>query len=83
MDKGLRGQTPTREEALAVLIIRTCAHVPAEEDFDYWTWCRAVRRGATFVTSGPLLRFGVTGHQPGQEARVPASGTVRVGARVQ
>ncbi|RGA06082.1 hypothetical protein DI270_004750 [Microbispora triticiradicis] len=79
----LVGGTDKMSSEVPIGLIRTYAQVPAEEEFDYWSWCRAVRRGATFATSGPLLWLGVDGRQPGEETRVPASGTVHVGARVE
>ncbi|WP_030923302.1 CehA/McbA family metallohydrolase [Streptosporangium amethystogenes] len=79
----LVGGTDKMSSEVPIGLIRTYAHVPPHEDLDYWTWCQAVREGATFVTSGPLLRLDVGGHRPGQEVRVPADTTVRVQARAE
>ncbi|MEU6797953.1 CehA/McbA family metallohydrolase [Nonomuraea wenchangensis] len=64
-------------------LIRTYAHVPPEEELDYWAWCRAVREGATFVTSGPLLSLDIDGHRPGQEIQAPAGAPLGVTARAE
>ncbi len=47
--------------------LRTYAHLPPETPFSYRAWIEAVRAGRTFVTTGPVLRFGVDGHSPGTE----------------
>lgn len=41
---------------------------------DYETWVRALTKGHSFVTNGPLLTFSVDGREPGDEIRVPGSG---------
>lgn len=45
---------------------RTYAYV-GQEQFNFESWARAVRRGNTFMTSGPLLLLQVDGHPPGDE----------------
>jgi hypothetical protein len=45
-----------------------------QEEFSFANWARAVRRGNTFITSGPLLLFTVDGHSPGEEITLGAGG---------
>lgn len=41
---------------------------------DWTAWVDAVKKGRTFVTNGPLLRFEVNGQIPGDEIRLPETG---------
>ena len=45
---------------------------PTEFNFD--GWASAVRRGNTFVSTGPLLQFQVDGHMPGEQINLGAGG---------
>ena len=45
-----------------------------QDQFSFDNWAKAVRRGNTFVTSGPLLFFHVEGHPPGSEITLPVGG---------
>ncbi len=42
-------------------LYRTYAQLDADEELTYEGWCRAVRRGRTFMSGGPLLSFTVDG----------------------
>ena len=42
-----------------------------QEEFTFANWAKAVRKGNTFVTSGPLLTLQVDGHVPGDEVNLP------------
>ena len=53
--------------------IRTYAHL-ATDEFSYENWVRAVRRGHTFVTVGPLIDFEVEGLVPGNILELPSGG---------
>lgn len=47
-------------------------------------WFEGLRRGNSFVTSGPLMELEVNGNIPGEEVRLPAGGgTVDVKGRVR
>jgi hypothetical protein len=62
---------------------RTYAHIGSEPP-DFANWAKAVRKGNTFCTTGPLLLLTVDGRAPGDEiAAGPGGGTleVRVEAR--
>jgi hypothetical protein len=55
-----------------------------QDEFTFANWAAAVRRGNTFVTSGPLLFFQVDGHEPGSDIKLRAGGgtiEVRVEAK--
>ena len=45
-----------------------------QDDFTFENWAKAVRRGNTFVTSGPLLFLQVEGRRPGEEITLGAGG---------
>lgn len=79
----LAGGTDKMTSEVPIGLIRTYAHVPPGEELDYWTWCQAVKRGTTFVTSGPLLQLHVDGRQPGAELGLHAGEPVRIEAHVQ
>jgi hypothetical protein len=50
-----------------------------DEEFSFTNWARAVRKGNTFVTSGPLITFRVDGHLPGEKITLGSGGgTVEV-----
>jgi hypothetical protein len=52
---------------------RAYAHL-GEDDFSFANWAKAVRRGNTFVSSGPILLFQADGRVPGDEIRIGAGG---------
>jgi hypothetical protein len=52
---------------------RTYAYL-GQEEFNFESWAKAVRRGNTFMTSGPLLLFQVDGHSPGDEITIDRGG---------
>ena len=57
---------------------RTYAHL-GQDEFTFANWAKAIRRGNTFVSSGPLLLFKADGHVPGEEIVMPpGGGTVEV-----
>jgi hypothetical protein len=58
---------------------RAYAHLGSEE-FTFPNWAKAVRRGNTFMSSGPLLLFEVDGRVPGVEIPIGAGGSIEVRA---
>jgi hypothetical protein len=52
---------------------RTYAYL-GQEQFDYANWVKAVRRGNTFMTTGPLVLLQVDGRPPGGEIKLGAGG---------
>jgi hypothetical protein len=57
---------------------RTYAYL-GQEEFNFPNWAKGVRKGNTFMTSGPLLLFHADGHAPGDEIALGAGGgTVEV-----
>jgi hypothetical protein len=52
---------------------RTYAYL-GQEQFNFDNWAKAVRRGNTFMTSGPLLHFHADGHTPGDEITIDSGG---------
>jgi hypothetical protein len=73
----LVGGTDKMSSEVPVGMYRTYAKV-GDDDFSYETWCRAVRKGRTFATAGPMLRFTVDGHEAGDIVRLRGGGTVTV-----
>ena len=49
----------------------------------YERWIEAIRRGASFVTNGPMLDLTVDGAGPGSELDVPAQRALRIRARAE
>ena len=49
----------------------------------YERWIGAIRRGASFVTNGPMLDLTVDGAGPGSELDVPAQRALRIRARAE
>ena len=45
-----------------------------DAEFNFGSWAKAVRRGNTFMSTGPLLLFSVDGHAPGEEIRFRTGG---------
>ena len=52
---------------------RVYAHL-GQDPFNFPNWAKAVRRGNTFMSSGPLLGLQVDGRAPGEEIRIGAGG---------
>jgi hypothetical protein len=48
--------------------------------FDYARWLDGIRRGASFVTNGPMVTMTVDGSGPGSKLRTPAPKRVRIRA---
>jgi len=62
---------------------RTYAYL-GQDEFNFANWARAVRKGNTFMTTGPLLLFQVDGHPPGTEIELgKGGGTVEVSAEAK
>jgi hypothetical protein len=45
-----------------------------QDEFNFENWAKAVRRGNTFMTSGPLIQLQIDGHVPGDEIRLGQGG---------
>lgn len=54
--------------------MRTYARLNPDEPFTFENWAGAIRRNATFTTSGPLLEFSVEGKGIGEELHLPMGG---------
>lgn len=77
----LAGGTDKMTSDVPVGIYRTYAYIPADQEFTYENWCRALRGGNTFLSGGPLLRFTVNGQTMGDTIRLSGNGgTVEVEA---
>jgi hypothetical protein len=61
-------------------LYRTYARLEAGQPFDYDAWCRALRKGRTFLSGGPLLWLTVDGQEPGAEIQIGAGATLEIEA---
>jgi TolB protein len=59
---------------------RTFAHI--DGPLTVQSWMAAVKRGRTFMSTGPLIFIDVDGHQPGDEILLPASGAQSLHVKV-
>ncbi len=74
------GGTDKMSAYMPVGATRTYAHL-GQDEYNFKNWAKAVRRGNTFMSSGPLLDFRVDGKAPGAEIALGANGgTVEVKA---
>jgi hypothetical protein len=78
----LVGGTDKMSADVPVGIYRTYANL-GDEEFTHDSWSRAVRKGRTFMSGGPILKFQVDGHNIGDTVRLSGSGTVEVSARAE
>ncbi|MGD0089506.1 MAG: CehA/McbA family metallohydrolase [Planctomycetota bacterium] len=77
----LAGGTDKMDSAVPVGLCRTYVRIPAGEEFNYENWCRNLRLGRTFISSGPLLRFSVNGCGAGETLALSGNGgTVEIEA---
>jgi hypothetical protein len=61
--------------------VRSYAHLLDDDGLTFDAWAAAVRRGRTFVSSGPILELSVDGHEPGDVVRLSTPGRVEVAIR--
>jgi hypothetical protein len=80
----LVGGTDKMTSDVPVGIYRTYVHIPPDEEFTYENWCKNLRLGRTFLSSGPILRFTVNGVQVGDTLYLSGNGgTVEVEAEAE
>ncbi len=53
---------------------RTYARLGPDEAFTFENWCRAVRRGTTFASTGAMIDLRVEGRLMGEEIALPGNG---------
>ena len=70
----LVGGTDKMDSAVPVGVCRTYVYIPPDEEFTYDNWCKNMRLGRTFLSSGPLMWFKVNGHAIGDEIELPGNG---------
>jgi len=68
------GGTDKMSADTAVGTVRTYAHIPDDQPFNYETWMQAVRSAKTFVSYGPLLDFSVEGKPMGSKIHLSSQG---------
>jgi hypothetical protein len=80
----LVGGTDKMSADVPVGLYRTYVNIPADQEFNHENWCRNLRLGRTFLSSGPLLRFTVNGAEIGDTVQLPGNGgTVEVQAEAR
>lgn len=80
----LVGGTDKMTSEVPVGLFRTYVHIPPDEEFNYDNWCKHMRLGRTFLSSGPILRFTVNGAHIGDTLSLPGNGgTVEVHAEAR
>ncbi len=70
----LVGGTDKMASECPVGLYRTYVSIPPDQPFTYDTWCANLRAGRTFLSSGPILRFTVDGHEIGDTLNLPGNG---------
>lgn len=70
----LVGGTDKMSSDIPVGMYRTYVHLAEDEELTYDNWCRALRRGNTFHSGGPLLNFSVEGRSIGDTIHLPEGG---------
>src|SRR5207247_941116 len=77
----LVGGTDKMTSSCPVGMVRTYVAIPKDEPFTFASWCRHLKAGRTFLTSGPLLEMTVDGKPIGTTLELPGNGgTVEVQA---
>jgi hypothetical protein len=77
----LVGGTDKMTASVPVGLYRTYVNIPPDEEFNYDNWCKYLRRGRTFLSSAPIVRFTVNGAEIGDTLHLPGNGgTVEVQA---
>ena len=75
LDCGFRvpivGGSGKASNTIPVGLVRTYAQLDPGQELTYARWIEAVRRGRTFATRGPLVRFTVNGQGPGASLPLP------------
>jgi len=80
----LVGGTDKMTSDVPVGIYRTYVHIPDDQPFTYETWCENLKKGNTFHSGGPILRFTVNGQPIGSTLNLPGNGgTVEVEASAE
>ena len=64
-------------------LYRTYAHIPECEEFNYSNWCRAVARGRTFLSGGPIISFTVNGSDIGDTVEISTPAQIEVKASAE
>lgn len=76
----LVGGTDKMSSDVPVGLYRTYVNIPADEDFDYQSWCKNVAKGRTFLSGGPIIGLNVEGQDIGDTVKLSNPGTVGVTA---
>ena len=79
----LVGGTDKMSADVTVGLSRTYARIPDSRGFSYDSWREAVASGATFITSGPMIRLSVDGEPIGGTVEMSGPGAVEVEASAE
>jgi hypothetical protein len=79
----IAGGTDKMDSGVPVGLYRTYVYIPPDQEFNYENWTKALKRGNTFLSGGPVLRFRANGQPIGSTLELGADGgTVEVEASV-
>ena len=70
----LVGGTDKMSAEVPVGLFRTYVQMLPDEAFTYESWCANIRRGRTFLSSGPIVSLAVQGQTMGDTVRLPKGG---------
>jgi hypothetical protein len=80
----LVGASGKQSNGRALGVMRTYAHLQANEPLTYGVWIEAVRAGRTFATNGPLVSLAVNGAEPStNNLRADADETLSIQAEAR
>ena len=72
------GGTDKMSSEVALGFWRTYVRMGKHDEFTYESWCKNMKLGRTFMTSGPIIDFSVEGQQIGETISLDKSGYVEV-----
>ena len=76
----LIGGTDKMSSDVPIGLYRTYAKLLDGDEFDYESWCRAVKAGRTFLSGGPMIGITVEGHEVGDTLDLSGPGIIEVHA---
>lgn len=68
------GGTDKMTNAIPIGALRTYVRLEEGEEFSYQAWNKAIKRGRTFVSCGPIIELEVEERTPGDEIFLPDGG---------
>ena len=79
----LVGGTDKMSSDVPIGLYRTYARIPECQEFNYSNWCRAVARGRTFLSGGPIISFSVNEMDIGDTIKISGPTKIEVKASAE